>query len=63
MLISLQDTGAEDAVADAVESDVDAIDDVENVEVADTAADVMSSEVDSGDDDAVLAAGGVTYVT
>ena len=63
MIISVQDTGAEDAVADAVESDVDAMNDVENVEVADTAEDVMSSEVDSGDDDVVLAGEGVTYVT
>jgi flavin-binding protein dodecin len=63
LLISLQESGAEDAVADAVEPDVDAMNDVENVEVADTAGDVMASEVESRDDDIVLSAEGVTYVT
>ena len=63
MLISVQDSGPDDAVADAVEPDVDAMNDVENVEVADTAEDVISSDVESGVDDVVLAAEVVTYVT
>jgi len=49
-------------VADAVELDVDAMNDVKNVEVADAAEDAMPSAVESGDDDVVLAAEGVTYV-